>query len=188
MRIGIFATLAFLALVACKDEESAALPEASMLTEEAMGYYCQMNLLAHEGPKAQAHLAGQEFPLWFSQVRDGVAYLKSPEQSAEIRVIYVNDMGEAESWAEPGIDNWINAVDAFYVVGSSAIGGMGAPELVPFSERAEAEKYAGEHGGEIMQLGDIPMEMVLSPVDTSPMDMEEMGMTPMDMEKMDGNP
>ena len=107
-------------------------------------------------------------PLWFSQVRDGLAYLKSPEQEGDILVLYVNDMGKAASYADPGIDNWINARDAFYVVGSGAIGGMGAPELVPFGAQEAAAGFVLAHGGTILKLDEIPAEVVLSPVEFAP--------------------
>lgn len=150
----------------CKDDvASLAIPDALVLTEEAAGHYCQMVILEHQGPKAQVHLEGFPAPLWFSQVRDGIAYLKSPEQTAEILVLYVNDMGKAVSWSEPGAANWINADSAYFVVGSDAVGGMGAPELAPFSDHAKAEEFITEHGGEIMRLDGIPAETVLSPVE-----------------------
>lgn len=155
-----------LALAACKEDQAAMdLPDPVELTQEAAGHYCQMVILEHQGPKAQVHLEGMFAPLWFSQVRDGLAYLKSPEQSAEILVLYVNDMGRATSWAEPGKGNWIKASDAFYVVGSTAIGGMGAPEVVPFGDQADAEEFAKEHGGEVMRLADIPVDAVLAPIE-----------------------
>jgi copper chaperone NosL len=164
----LLAFLLPLAIVAgCKGEVTvpANLPEPMVLTDEAAGHYCQMVILEHQGPKAQVHLAGFPAPLWFSQVRDGIAYLKSPEQSAEILVLYVNDMGAAVSWTEPGADNWINAETAYFVVGSDAIGGMGAPELAPFSDLLAAEQFAREHGGDVMRLNEISPEIVLSPVD-----------------------
>ncbi len=156
--------LALALLAACDDETSRALPSPLTLNDDAAGYYCQMVILEHEGPKAQLFLAGAPAPLWFSQVRDGLAYLKSPEQEGEILVLYVNDMGKAKSYAEPGADNWIKAQDAFYVVGSDAIGGMGAPELVPFGTAEHAEEFAAARGGAVMKLEDIPVETVLSPV------------------------
>jgi len=74
-----------LALAACKEEDEASrLPPPLELTEEAAGHYCQMIILEHEGPKAQVHVAGYPQPFWFSQVRDGLAFLKSPEQLGEI--------------------------------------------------------------------------------------------------------
>ncbi len=140
-------------------------PSAATLGEEAIGYYCQMIVVDHEGPKAQIYLAGQDKPLWFAQVRDGIAYLRAPEQSSEIVAFYVNDMGKADSWAEPGIDNWIAAKDAYYVMGSDAVGGMGAPEMVPFGQKQQAELFAEKRGGTVVRLADIKREMVLSPVE-----------------------
>ncbi len=155
-----------LALSACKEEGAAsAIPPPIELTEEAAGHYCQMIILEHEGPKAQVHVAGYPDPFWFPQVRDGLAFLKSPEQLGEILVVYVNDMGAARSWADPGEGNWIRARDAFFVVGSDAKGGMGAPEIVPFATREGAEAFALEHGGKVMTLDEIPVDAVLSPID-----------------------
>ncbi|PCJ76122.1 MAG: copper resistance protein CopZ [Rhodobacteraceae bacterium] len=164
LSLALILPLAFLA--GCKDETvNLVIPEPLVLTEEAAGHYCQMIILEHQGPKAQVHLEGFPAPLWFSQVRDGIAYLKSPEQSAGILVLYVNDMGEAVSWQEPGIDNWIDASTAYFVVGSNAVGGMGAPEIAPFSELLKAQQFATEHGGEVMSLDEITAETVLSPVE-----------------------
>lgn len=155
-----------LALIGCKEDRAALdVPDPVVLTEEAAGHYCQMVILEHQGPKAQAHLAGYTAPLWFSQVRDGLAYLISPEQSDEILVIYVNDMGVAASWSEPGADNWIKAKDAYFVVGSDAIGGMGAPEIAPFGTFEQADIFAGIHGGDVLRLDEISVDAVLGPIE-----------------------
>lgn len=158
--------LPFIALAGCQDNvNQTSTPAAVTLTEEAAGHYCQMMILGHEGPKAQIHLAGFPDPLWFSQVRDGIAFVKSPEKTGEILAFYVNDMGAAKSWAEPGIDNWIDAKAAVFVVGSDARGGMGAPEIVPFADKGKAEAFARERGGKVMNLAEIPADAVLAPVD-----------------------
>lgn len=152
-------------LTACK-QEVAQDTAAISLTEEAVGHYCQMNLLEHDGPKAQAHLAGLPgAPLFFSQVRDVVAFLRMPEQSHEVLTVWVNDMGAPEAkWDSPGPTNWITAKEAIYVVGASVVGGMGAPEIVPFSAQEEATAFAQINGGKVMRLDDIPDSAVLAPV------------------------
>ena len=167
MKLTLTLLLSLAVVAGCKDAPTAQanLPEPLELTEEAAGHYCQMVILEHQGPKAQVHLAGYPAPLWFSQVRDGIAYLKSPEQSGEIIVLYVNDMGEAISWTEPGAKNWIDANTAYFVVGSDAMGGMGAPEIAPFSDPQKAEQFTLEHGGMVMRLSEISIETVLSPVE-----------------------
>jgi len=161
-----FALAVALVLSGCSSEAVVqSTPDPIALTEEAAGHYCQMVILEHQGPKAQMYLAGMPQPLWFSQVRDGLAYIKSPEQSAEILVMYVNDMGEAKSWSEPGEMNWIRADEAYYVVGSDATGGMGAPELAPFSNKDKAIEFANLRGGTVQRLSEISAEAVLAPVD-----------------------
>ncbi len=166
MKIIIPALLALSLVAACREEDAQSVdPEARTLTDEATGYYCQMVLTGHPGPKAQVLLAGSIDPLWFAQVRDGLAYLKSPEKSGEILILYVNDMGQAQSWENPGDDNWINAAEAYFVLGSNAVGGMGAPEIVPFGQRKQAVDFAAENGGEVVRFEDIPTAAVLSPVD-----------------------
>lgn len=166
MRRSLLALAAVLAFTACRTE-TAALPDPVPLTEEAVGHYCQMNLFEHPGPKAQAHLDGVPYPLFFSQVRDAVAYQRMPEQEAVIAVVYVNDMGApGATWEEPGVQNWVPAADAFYVVGSDTTGGMGAPELVPFAEEEDASVFAKANGGRVLRLADIPDAEVLAPVET----------------------
>ena len=156
--------LALLLLAGCGEEE-AALPDPVRLTAEAVGHYCMMTVLDHDGPKAQIHLEGILEPLFFVQVRDALAYAKGPERSAELRAIYVSDMGAAPSWAEPGPDNWVLAQGASFVVGGDVRGGMGAPEIVPFSSAEAAARFAGRHGGKVRAFADIPDDAVLAPVE-----------------------
>ncbi|HFQ15861.1 MAG TPA: copper resistance protein CopZ [Rhodobacteraceae bacterium] len=158
---------AALALAGCKDDQ-AGVPPAVAMTPEALGHYCQMALTEHDGPKAQIHLKDALAPLFFSQVRDAIAYQHMPEQDGQILVIYVSDMGAAESWAKPGVDNWIDARNAFFVLGSDAIGGMGAAELVPFGSRAGAEAFAKARGGRVARLDEIRNEDVLAPDSDAP--------------------
>jgi copper chaperone NosL len=163
MRLIVFAAL--VALAACKEEEAKAPPAPADLTEQALSYFCQMNIAEHGGPKGQIHLEGHAYPIFFAQVRDLVAYLKSPERDAEITAVYVSDMSKAQNWQTPGISNWIAADGAVFVVGSNVAGGMGAPEIVPFGTTAAAEAFIAKYGGTTSPLIQIPDEAVLGPVD-----------------------
>jgi copper chaperone NosL len=108
-------------------------------------------------------------PLFFSQVRDAIAYARAPEQVAPILAIYVNDMGApGATWEQPGDGNWIDAEKAFFVVGSAREGGMGAPETVPFANSAGAEAFARTEGGKVLKLSSITDDMVLTPVEHGP--------------------
>jgi copper chaperone NosL len=81
------------------------------------------------------------------------------------------------TWSEPGTTNWIAAEEAYYVVGSRIVGGMGAPELVPFSDVAKANAFATLNGGQIMRLAQISDDAVLAPAaldgDTDDADFEQ---------------
>ena len=166
MRGGVILLAGLLALAGCK-EEQATLPAPVPMDEQALGYYCQMAMSEHEGPKAQVHTEGGLAPLFFSQVRDAIAFERMPEQEASVVAIYVNDMGQAASWAEPGVDNWVLARNAFFVVGSRAVGGMGASELVPFGTRDAAEAFVRDKGGRIVTYSEIRDADVFLPDDTA---------------------
>jgi copper chaperone NosL len=160
------ALVAALALAACKEE--AAKPAAHALTDEAIGHYCGMMLTEHEGPKGQILLEGSDEPVWFSSARDAIAFTLLPEEPKDIAAIYVSDMGKAASWADPGADNWTDAMTASYVIGSSAQGGMGGAEAVPFADPAEAAAFAAENGGQVVAFDAVPAEYVLGGQGTAP--------------------
>jgi len=153
-------------LAACQ-EDAARAPDPVSMTSEALSHFCLMQVDRHPGPKAQIHLAGLPDPIFFAQVRDALAYVKGPERDGDILAFYVSDMGAAPGWADPGADNWIVAETGHFVVGAEVTGGMGAPEIVPFSTRAGAQGFAAQKGGAVMSLGDIPAETVLAPVEVT---------------------
>ncbi|MFA3916522.1 nitrous oxide reductase accessory protein NosL [Ruegeria hyattellae] len=157
--------IGMVALAGCKEEQAAAPPPPADLTETALSYFCQMHISEHGGPKGQVHLKGHEQPLFFAQVRDMVAYLKSPEREADISGAYVSDMAMALSWEVPGAGNWVPADTAVYVVGAGVAGGMGAPEIVPFADAEGAEGFITTYGGKAVSLQDIPDEAAIGPVD-----------------------
>jgi len=153
------------ALAGCQDVAPDDLPLPIALTEEAAGHFCQMNILEHPGPKGQVHLDTFDHPLWFSQVRDAIAFERMPESIGRIQIIYVHDMGAALSWEEPGNANWIDVKQAFFVLGSAKMGGMGVPELIPFAEATAAEQFTARYGGSVLAYDDVTADMVLAPID-----------------------
>lgn len=160
--------ISLLLLTACK-EEVAQSTDPVALGPDTTGHFCQMNLTEHPGPKAQAHLDGLPgAPLFFSQVRDAIAYARLPERDHRILAIWVSDMGApGATWDNPGADNWTEAASATYVMGSSLMGGMGAPDVIPFADPAKARSFAARFGGRVLSLDDIPDRAVLPP-DQSP--------------------
>jgi copper chaperone NosL len=165
MRVALLLVTAIL-LAACGPETTAPPPPPFALTSEATGHYCGMNLVEHKGPKGQIILADQ--PIWFSSARDALSFTMLPEEPKDIRAIYVSDMAKAPSWDDPGANNWVDARKAFFVIGSSKQGGMGAPETVPFSDRSAAEKFAAEHGGQVVTYDAVPRDYVLGSLSSMP--------------------
>jgi len=148
-----------LLLAACDDEK--VVPPPQELSSGDTSHYDQMLVVDHAGPKAQIILESRAEPVWFSSVRDAFAFHLLPEEPRDIAAIYVNDMGRAQSWEDPGPGTWVEARGALYVIGSEMRGGMGAEEPVPFGEREAAEAFAAEHGGEIVGFEDVPEGYIL---------------------------
>jgi len=55
--------------------------------------------------------------------------------------------------------SWINAADAYYVVGSNMMGPMGK-ELIPFANQADAMKFNQKQGGSMMMYSQITPEVL----------------------------
>jgi copper chaperone NosL len=162
-RLALAATLlASILLGGCFDKQAAQVPPPRQMTEEAIGHYCGMNLFEHPGPKGQIFVTSLIEPVWFSSVRDTIAFTMLPDEPKDIQAIYVSDMGQANSWDRPGAGNWVEARKALFVIGSRIKGGMGGDEAVPFSERVAAEKFVSENGGRIVGFAEVPRDYVLA--------------------------
>lgn len=162
-RAGPWALLVVALLAGCGEAESPPPPPVEP-DREAVTHFGRMILVDHVGPKAQVHLGDWSAPLWFSQVRDAVAYTLLPEESKDIAAIYVTDMAGIGDWDQTG--PWIPAETAYYVLGSDRRGGMGALEAVPFGEREPAEAFAERHGGRVVRWDQIPRDYILDEAPT----------------------
>ncbi|CAN7586983.1 nitrous oxide reductase accessory protein NosL [Rhizobium sp. LjRoot258] len=158
--IAISFVLAALFLTGCEKAETT-VPKPIELTSDAVDHFCGMNVLEHPGPKGQIILRSGGQAVWFSSSRDAVAFTRLPEEPKDIAAFYVSDMSHANSWEDPGSRNWIEAKRAFYVVGSQVHGGMGAPETVPFSVRADADAFVRKNGGKVLIFEEIEDRDVL---------------------------
>jgi copper chaperone NosL len=155
-----FSLLLFVCLIAaCEKNQPVEAPPAQTLTREANGYYCLMTVVNHHGPKGQIILSDKQQALWFTSVRDTIAFTLSPEEPKNIAAIYVNDMSDAD-WDNPGVDNWIDARKAWYVLGSKLSGGMGAAEAVPFSSKEKAIWFSTQQGGDVYAFSEIPKDYI----------------------------
>ncbi len=152
-------------LAACEKNQPGEMPPAQTLTRDATGYFCMMTVVNHGGPKGQIILSDKPQALWFTSVSETIAFTRSPEEPKNIAAIYVNDMSYADihiktvsdaNWNVPGLNNWIDAHKAWYVVGSDFVGGMGAAEVVPFGTKEKAALFTGQQGGKVYRFSEIP--------------------------------
>jgi copper chaperone NosL len=159
-KTGFLVTILLAAMVglsACGEDPVAPTPVS--MTREAVGYYCNMIIVDHPGPKAQIFEEGVATPFWFSSVRDAVFYNTLPGEGTNIVAAYVQDSAAILDWNNPPADGpWIAISDAIYVINSSRKGGMGANETVPFTTREGAENFRTEFGGEIVAFSEIPAD------------------------------
>lgn len=81
----------------------------------------------------------------------------APASVTRLNVLYVTAMDLAP-WEHPEhVDTaWVEAGEAWYVLGSDKRGGMGAPEAIPFSRQPAAEAFAVTHGGEVVAFDGVP--------------------------------
>jgi copper chaperone NosL len=149
MRLALLLLGVAFSLTACGRSEKAALPAPQEPTSHAVGYYCNMVVTEHPGPKGQIFLKGKTEPIWFSSVRDTFTYLgEEVLTEGELAAVWVNDMTQG-SWEHPAAGAWVEARKAWYVVDSHLAAAMGGTEAVPFADHAAAEAFANQYGGEV---------------------------------------
>ncbi|MDQ2104800.1 nitrous oxide reductase accessory protein NosL [Azospirillum isscasi] len=168
MRTSLKATLLavglLLPLSACQQERAETAPPPPVaITADAIGHYCGMNLADHPGPKGQILVGGRDRPVWLSSVRDTFAFTMLPEETKDVRAIYVTDVGKAADPRKPDLSVWIEARKAWYVVGSRQRGGMGEAEPFPFANEADAQRFAAGNGGTVKRFAEVKEDEILYP-------------------------
>lgn len=152
--------LPLIVILSCSETVPVAIPLPQELSRDSIGYFCQMTVVEHKGPKGQIILSDQDEPLWFTSVRDTIAFTVLPGEAKNIAAIYVTDIGIA-SWDSPEAGTWVDGYKAWYVVNSSRTGGMGAQEIVPFGKKEDAVQFVSRYGGEIVDFKSIPKNQFL---------------------------
>jgi copper chaperone NosL len=158
-RLFLFLLLATLG-AGCDEKPTATAPQPHEVTADAIGRYCGMALTEHSGPKSQIFVAGIADPIWFSSVRDAIAFTLLPEEPKDIAAIYVTDIGKAKNWDQPEPGTWVDAKKAWFVIESGRAGGMGSAELVPFAQERDARDFAAREGGRVVRFAEIPRDYV----------------------------
>jgi copper chaperone NosL len=157
-----YCILLILFLLACENSSPGQVYEPQAVTRDDTGYYCNMIVEDHTGPKGQILLTNREDAVWFTSARDAVAFTLLPDEPNNIAAFFVTAMDEAE-WNHPEkqINSWIDAKSAWYVIKSKQRGGMGQMEVIPFKQEQSASDFVKEYGGEVVSYVDIPENYIL---------------------------
>lgn len=153
------AGLAALTLAGCQRTDLKASREDAPLDPDAQAG-CSLDgmLLADfPGPKGQIHYANDTQVHWFCDTVELLSTLLAPEQVRTVRGAYVQDMAKAD-WDHP-LGSWIDARQAWFVLGSKRHGSMG-PTAASFAQEAGALAFAKQYGGTPHRYADIKPEMV----------------------------
>lgn len=115
-----------------------------------------MTLLDFPGPKAQIQYSTGA-PDFFCSTMEMFSIYLQPEQKKQITGIFTQDMGKTD-WENPK-GNWFDAKKGFYVLDSKKLGAMG-PTLGAFARKEDAETFARQHDGKMLQFDQVTIEMV----------------------------
>jgi nitrous oxide reductase accessory protein NosL len=83
---------------------------------------------------------------------NGMANFDKAHTRNDVAVAWVKDFNSGK---------WINAEDAYYVVGSQKMGPMGK-ELIPFTDHMAAMQFHKEQGGTMMKYAEITSDVLKS--------------------------
>ncbi len=152
----------FYILFGCDNPTTRQIQTPHAVSRDDIGYYCNMIVENHTGPKGQILLSDREKAIWFTSVRDALAFTLLPDEPKNIAAFFVTVMDEGE-WEHPEkqINSWHDAQMAWYVINSSQRGGMGQMELIPFKQQKSANDFVELNGGEVVAYPDIPEDYVL---------------------------
>lgn len=177
--LSIAATGGVVALAGCLGDED--VPDPVSLDQGQSCDQCNMQIEMHPGPVGQAYYLDDP-PVDLPEREDGLAHFCSSwctyiytlerESEAEPAGIYTTDYSAVEfSLSEDGgvtvisahleADAFEDAAELTYVVDSDVEGAMGA-SLIGFSDSSDAEAFAEEHDGMLIDHDDVTLEVVAS--------------------------
>ena len=151
----ILFSLLFVAIVGCSEqsEQQQIIHQAVAIESADECHLCGMLISNFSGPKAELFRKGitqadGEQVKKFCSTRDMFSFYLDPENKRNVTTILVHDMSKAP-WDGPNDGYFIDARQAWYVVGSSKMGAMGKT-LASFSAKTDADAFATEFGGSVI--------------------------------------
>jgi len=161
----------------CLGEETA-VPDPVDIEDDQACDQCNMRIAMHPGPVGQAYYL-DDMPADLPDDReDGHArfcsawctYVYTLERDPSPAGTYTTDYSSVDYQLQT--DGGTTVIDAHfdaeafadvegvtYVVGSAVEGAMGG-SLIGFTDRGDAEAFADDHGGDLVEHGDVTLELV----------------------------
>ncbi|MCZ4337335.1 nitrous oxide reductase accessory protein NosL [Shewanella colwelliana] len=141
----------------------AAEPEVNEIQAVTIGdhdrcHMCGMMVKKYPGPKGVIALNSNSISPSFCSTRDMFMFALQPENQRQVKHLYVHDMGKTD-WEHPEDVHFIDATKAWYVYGTSRKAVMGSA-VAPFSTRSEAEAFAKEFGGAVLEYDQITLPLL----------------------------
>ena len=153
-------------------EADSDLPAPVSLDEGQACDQCGMVIEEHPGPTGQVFFddhPDREGPAWFCSVTCTFSYRFDHEADHDPIVTYLTDYSDVDYSVDDGDEPSISAhlaADGYreesalsVVAGSDVFGAMG-PELIPFSDAADADAFADEYRGDVRAATDVDRELV----------------------------
>ena len=151
--------LLLLGLSACGQEDtSSPIRQAVAMEHGNECHLCGMLIGNFPGPKGELYLKTDQIVKKFCSTRDLFSFLLDPEYQKQVKEIYVHDMAKSP-WQAPQDSHFIDARQAWYVVGSSQTGAMGKT-LASFGKQQDANAFAAEFGGQVYPFEQISLSML----------------------------
>ena len=152
------------AVISCSDntEQQQVIHQAVAMETSDECHLCGMLITRFDGPKGEVFRkeAGEQV-FKFCSTRDMFSYYLDPENKRNVAQMLVHDMSKMP-WGSNSIDDkyFIDAKAAWYVAGSEKTGAMG-PTLASFSQQKDAQTFAKEFGGQVLNFKDINFDTLM---------------------------
>ncbi|MGM0605006.1 MAG: nitrous oxide reductase accessory protein NosL [Halobacteriota archaeon] len=167
-------TSAVVAIAGCLgDAESA--PEPVALDDGQACDECGMVIGEHPGPNGQVYFEGdrpadRDGPAWFCSGVCTYTYRFDREEEGWTSIVtYLTDYSKLSYTvsgdsrpvisAHFGPETYSDEADLFVVAGSDVLGAMGN-DVIPFGDQADADAFAAEYGGSVLEATAIDRELI----------------------------
>jgi len=154
----ILTVLLTVVITACSDqsEQQKVIHKAIAMESNDECHLCGMLITHFDGPKGEIFRKEQGNKVMkFCSTRDMFSYYLDPENTRNVSQMLVHDMSKMP-WGSDSINDkyFIDAKNAWYVVGSEKTGAMGKT-LASFSSQSDAQAFAQEFGGKTLSFNEV---------------------------------